>query len=150
MALGGRLISIVVLALVVSGSTTTVVPADGAQADTCGFTAKGRLIGCLEDAGDCSLISSWRRGSRWFMTQEFAPKDPMPPPSVAAGWVGPGKWRIMSWPSKRMIGVAAATNSARSRWRITNRASAFVATARGPGGPQMGMLLLHFRWDVFC
>jgi hypothetical protein len=84
------------------------------------------------------------------MTMEYAPKDPTPPPSVAAGWVGPGRWRIMSWPSKRVIGAAVATNSARSRWRITNRAGNFVANARGPKGQKMAMLLLHFGSDDFC
>ena len=145
-----RLIAIAFFGLVVIGSLATAALADGVRADTCGFTAKGRLIGCLDDAGDCSLIVSWRRGSRWFMTQEFAPKDPTPPPSVAAESIRPGRWGVMAWPSRRVIGAVVATNAARSRWKITDRAGVPVATARGPGGPQMGMLLLHFSRDVFC
>ena len=149
MALKRRLIFIPVFAVVVVVSAT-VARAEGVQADTCGFSAKGRLIGCLDDAADCSLIVYWRRQSRWFMTQESAPKDPTPPASVAAELIRPGRWKVTTWPSRRVIGAVVATNAARSRWRITNRAGTRVATARGPGGPQMGMLLLHFSRDVFC
>ena len=133
------------------GSNGIAANTGSAVGDTCAFTGKGRLIGCLDDASDCALIDYWRKGAGWFATQEIGPKEiELPPPVVAAELIRPGVWRVVNWRSKRVIGAVAATNKAKTRWRITDKRRAFIAMARGPGGPPMAAVLLYFGTDDFC
>ena len=150
MAVTRLLVTVAFLALVASGGASLSVGSEIALGPTCAYTGKGRLLGCLDDAFDCQNLFDSRRGGRWFMTEWYAPKDPPPPPEAAAERIGPGTWRVLAWPSRRILGVAVATNAARTRWRITDRGGDFAARARGPGGPQMGMVILHWGKDAFC
>jgi hypothetical protein len=151
-----RLLGVFATALAVAGGVSTAALAESTQApDTCAFTSKGRKIGCLGDAVDCSLVTYWRKGDMWFMAEEIGPKDiELPEAEVGAQRIAAGKWRVIDLPlsksRKRVVGSVVATNRAKTRWRITDNHGEFVATGHGPRGPLIAMVLLHFGSDVFC
>ena len=153
-----RVSHISVAVVAVSAATVAVQATSAAStlsavlsADTCAFSTAGRKIGCVEDAGDCALIYSWRRDHWVLMGQQFESKSlGHPEPQVAARSGRRGLWAVVSWPGRRRIGAVEATNSQLTRWRIRNRAGRVVATARGPDGAAIGMLILYYDRDVLC
>ena len=62
----------------------------------------------------------------------------------------PGVWSIVRWFNRRPVGQVVATNGAKTRWRITNTRGKFLATARGPEGANIGMVILYYDTGVFC
>jgi hypothetical protein len=143
----GSAVAAVALQAPSAASTVSAV----APADTCAFSTAGRKIGCVDDAGDCSLIYSWRKGEWVLMGQEFDEKDlSLPDATVAAKPARRGVWTVVSWPDRRRIGTVEATNGRLTRWRIKNRIGRVIATARGSNGAEIGMLILHYDRDVFC
>lgn len=139
------------LAVVVGSASATRAPSVAASADTCAFSTTGHKIGCLEDAQNCSLLAAWTRGQWQFMAQENDQKAiGAPRPSVAAKRIHRGVWMIVRWNDRRRIGRVAATNGQQTRWRIKNERGNVVATARGPDGARIGMVILYYDADVFC
>ena len=110
--------------------------------DTCAFTRSGRRLGCVSDAFNENRMFS-RQGSWVFLHNAYAPKEiELPPPYAAAERLRAGVWRVVEWPSRRLLGRTVATNAEKTRWRMTNRSGRLIATGRGPGGPRIGMLVL--------
>ena len=145
------LVSIAGFAVAVGSASGTQRTSFAANADTCAFSKTGRKIGCVQDASNCSLVDTWTRGQWQFAGQELDPRAIAgPPPEVAAKRVRRGVWNIVSWPKRRALGRVAASNAKQTRWRITNTRGDVVATARGPDGAKIGMVILHWDSDVFC
>ena len=138
-------------AVTVGSASGTPTISSAANADTCAFSKTGRKIGCVQDASNCSLVDTWSRGQWQFAGQELDPKAiEGPPPEVAAKRVRRGVWNIVSWPKRRPLGSVVASNAKQTRWRIRNTQGNVVATARGPDGAKIGMVILHWDSDVFC
>jgi hypothetical protein len=125
-------------------NTASVQTADvmSSEVDTCAFARSGRRLGCVSDASNENILFS--RQGRWvFLHNAYAPKEiELPAPEAAAERLRPGVWRVVEWPSRRVLGLAVAINAEKTRWRITNRSRRLIATGRGPDGPRIGMLVL--------
>jgi hypothetical protein len=149
------LLAVTVLALTSTG--VAVVSAEGAsdsaldsEAVTCAYRPGGRLLGCLSDVYGEDL-SVDVRGRTILLHGSYGPKELDRPPADTAGErVRPGVWRIVNLAgTKRVIGQAVATNTAKSRWRITNARGKLIAMARGPDGPKLAMVILSRGTDFF-
>lgn len=114
----------------------------GSQSDTCAHKPSGRLLGCLSDVYSENLSVATR--GRWiFLHDSYGPKElDVPPADTAGERLRPGEWRIMRWPSRRFVGRAVASNSAKTRWRVINSSGKLVATARGSEGHKLALVIL--------
>jgi len=139
------------VALGACGGSTAVRASGERLPDTCAADTKGRRIGCLQEATDCGLVY-WRGGATLFMDDEAPAEElELPPAEVAATRFGPGHWQVrIDWPPRRAIGGVVASNRMKTQWKITNKQGNLVATATGPQGPLIAMVLLHWGSDEFC
>ena len=148
--------SVLLLALVASIAATLAASAGAASqtpstrvgvgtlgsAQTCAFSKTGRKLGCLALGSDCN-IAVWGN-DRWLFAQEGFTGTA----DANAQRRRTGVWRIRDWPSRDVIGRAVATNAKQTRWKITNARGALVATARGPEGSAVAMVILG--WGADC
>ena len=150
-AIGVAAVTIVIASsLGVPRSSTALAASGKTSLWGCAYSTSGRFLGCLQSAYDCQNLFDSRRGRWLFIHEDIAPKElNTPPPRVAAEQEGTGTWRVVAWPSRRLLGRTIATNSRRTRWKITDKRG-IVARAEGSDGPLVAMVLLRWGSDVFC
>jgi len=109
------------------------------DSSTCAFSPSGRKLGCLgtyEDTYDACGVELWRAdNSRWLVAGEGNTGRAYAKP------LRPGVWQILDY-KRDVLGQAVTTNAKRTRWKIMNARGKFVATARGPDGAWLALVLL--------
>lgn len=100
-------------------------------------------VKALGDTYDACGIELWRpEGSRWLVAGEGNTGRAYARP------LRPGVWEILDY-KRDAIGQAAATNSRRTRWNITDASGTLVGTAQSPDGAWIALVLLWGGADCF-